>query len=144
MGEKKEQEQEVRYERARAEARACYPMQINTVVIGGYLVRDPDFRNVGTDLCVAEFSVAVNHTYTSNGEKKQGVDFISVIAWKRAAEICRDHLRKGSPVIVEGRLKQDRWQDSEGRKHSKTKVHAERVQLIGRKPEENNTGRAHE
>jgi single-strand DNA-binding protein len=109
-------------------------MNINNVIIGGNLTRDPDFKTINQDSHLAEFSVAINRRWKSaSGEKKEDVVFIAVIAWGRLAELCRDYLRKGSPCVVIGRLIQDRWEDAEGKKQSKTRVYAESVQFVGRK-----------
>jgi single-strand DNA-binding protein len=104
-------------------------MYINNVVIGGNLVRNPDFKILKDDNCVAEFSVAVNRKFKVNGEPREEVDFVAVVAWNRLAEVCRDRLCKGMPVVVLGRIRQDRW-EKDGKQQSKTKVHAESVQSL--------------
>lgn len=110
-------------------------MFVNTVILAGNLTRDPDFKVVG-DSSVAEFSLAVNRKYKApDGTLKEEVDFFSILAWGRLSELCRDYMRKGSACLVEGRLKQVRWESEDGKKNSKTKVQAERIQFIGKKPE---------
>lgn len=111
-------------------------MNINCVIIGGNLVRDPEFK-VLKEKPYAEFSLAINGGHKdAQGQWVDEVDFISVFAWGRLAEVSRDYLKKGAACIIEGRLKQDRWEDAEGKKHSKTKVRAKRIQLVGKKAEE--------
>lgn len=104
-------------------------MNINNVIIGGNLVRDPEFKNVDGARCVAEFTIASNRKYRKDGEVCEDVAFVSVVAWNRLAETCRDYLRKGMPVVVVGSLVQERWEKN-GQKKSKTRVRAESVQFL--------------
>lgn len=106
---------------------------LNKVMLIGNLVRDPELRYTPGGAAVCEFSVAINNTWTSKtGEKKEEVTYLDITAWARQAEICAEYLKKGRPVFVEGRLKQDRWEDKQtGQKRSKITVTAERVQFLG-------------
>lgn len=104
-------------------------MNINIAILCGNLVKDPDFHSLGDNRCLAEFCVAVNRRYKLNGEVREEVDFVQVVVWNKLAEVCRDRLKKGMPVVVEGRIKQDRWEKN-GKMQSKTKVHAENVQFL--------------
>lgn len=111
-------------------------MNINVVVIGGNVVKDPEYKIVG-ESCVASFSVAINRRSKDRaGNIKEDVDFIAVTAWGRNAEISRDYVRKGNPVVIEGQIRQERWTSDEGKQQSKTKVLAQRIQLVSRKPAE--------
>ena len=97
-------------------------MNINVVVIGGNLTKDPDCKLVGATPC-AEFSLAINYKYKANdGSIKEDVDFIAVVAWGKNADTAGQFLHKGDPCVIEGRIKQSRWTDAEGKNHSKTKV----------------------
>lgn len=114
-------------------------VSINTVLIGGNLTRDPELTflpNGGTPVC--NFNVAVNEKYTDKeGQKKESVCFVEVVAWKKTAELVAEYLRKGSPVVVEGKLSQDEWTDKEtGKKRTKTKVTASKVHFVGSKAPE--------
>ena len=102
-------------------------IQINNVVLGGNLTRDVELRSTPNGTAVCEFSIANNHTYMSNNEKKEEVSFISVVVWGRMAENCGKYLAKGKGVIVEGRMKQQTWTTDDGQKRSKLKVIANRV-----------------
>lgn len=111
-------------------------VSINYVVIGGNLTRDPELKFLPTGVAVCNFNVAVNEKYTVNGEKKENVCFVEVVAWKKTAELAAEYLKKGSPVVVEGKLSQDEWQDKEtGKKRTKTKMTASKVHFVGPKTE---------
>lgn len=103
----------------------------NKVILMGNLTRDPEVRRVSTGNAVTDLGLAVNRQYrTSSGENVEEVVFVSVDVWGRQAETCGEYLKKGSPVLVEGRLKLDTW-EKDGKKMSKLGVVAERVQFLG-------------
>lgn len=107
-------------------------VRVNTVILGGNLTRDPEVRYTPQGTAVAGFGLAVNRTFkTRDGEKKDEVCFIDIETWGRQAETCGEYLKKGSSVLVEGRLVQDIWENREGQKRSKHKVRALRVQFLG-------------
>ena len=110
-------------------------VSVNNVMIGGNLTRDPELKYTPQGVAVANFNVAVNEKYTDSktGEKKEIVAFIEVVAWKKTAELAAEYLRKGNPVLVEGKLSQDNWEDAEGKKRSKTKVTASKVHFLTKK-----------
>lgn len=108
-------------------------MNINHLVMSGNLTRDPEMRTVGADKSVTSFTIANNSKYkASDGEQREEVTFCDIEAWGRQGEIAAQYLTKGSAVIVEGRIKQDNWQDKEGQKRSKLKLVADKVHLMPR------------
>ena len=110
-------------------------VNINTVILGGNLTRDPEVRYTPQGTAVASLGLAVNRSFRSKeGEKKQEVCFIDVEAWGRQAETCGEFLKKGSPVLVEGRLVQDNWEGKDGQKRTRHKVSAFRVQFLPKGP----------
>lgn len=105
-------------------------MNLNKVFILGNLTRDPELRQTPTGQAVCSFGVATNRFYTdSTGQKQKQAEFHNVVAWGRQAEIVNQYLKKGSSVLVEGRLQTRSWLDPQGTKHWKTEIVAERVQL---------------
>ncbi|HWX18457.1 MAG TPA: single-stranded DNA-binding protein [Candidatus Binatia bacterium] len=96
----------------------------NRVIIAGNLTRDPELRYTPKGTAVARITLAVNRTYTTEtGEKKEEVSFVDVDAWARQAEVIAQYMKKGRPLLVEGRLKQDTWEDKNThQKQSKLKV----------------------
>src|SRR3990167_3817336 len=105
-------------------------MNLNKVFVLGNLTRDPELRQTSSGQAVCSFSIATNRFYTdSSGQKQKQAEFHNIVAWGRQAEIVNQYLRKGSPVLVEGRLQTRSWQDNQGTKHWRTEIIAERVHL---------------
>ena len=97
----------------------------NKVILVGNLTRDPELRYTPKGTAVARITLAVNRTFTSGegGEKKEEVSFVDVDVWGRQAEVISQYMKKGRPLLVEGRLKQDTWEDKNTKqKQSKLKV----------------------
>ena len=106
---------------------------LNKVFLMGNLTRDPELRYTPSGTAVATLGLAVNREYRDkNGEIQKEVCYIDVDVWARQAELCSEHLHKGSPVHVEGRLQYDTWENPEGERRSKHKVRADRVQFLAR------------
>ncbi|MBL7077641.1 MAG: single-stranded DNA-binding protein [Kiritimatiellae bacterium] len=106
---------------------------MNRVFLAGNLTRDPELKQTNSGMAVADLGVAVNERYKNrNGEQVERVCFTDVIVWGRQAETCTQYLTKGAPVLVEGRLQLDRWENADGQPRSKMRVCANRVQFIGR------------
>lgn len=108
----------------------------NKVILLGNLTRDPEVRYTPKGTAVTELGMAVNRVYTAdNGEKREETTFVDVTLWGRTAEIAGEYLKKGRPVLIEGRLQLDSWDDKQsGQKRSKLKVVGEGLQLIGSRP----------
>lgn len=106
---------------------------VNKVMLMGNLTRDPELKYLPSGSAVADLNVAVNRSWKDkDGKKQDEVSFIEVVSFGRTAELCAQYLKKGRQVFIEGRLKQDRWEDKEsGAKRSKTRVVAESVQFLG-------------
>ncbi len=106
---------------------------MNLVVLLGNLTADPVMKYMPSGTAIADFTLAVDGA-TKNGDKwEPSVDFLAVTVFGKTAENCAEHLVKGSKVLLEGKLKQDRWKDKEGREHSKIKILGMRVQFLGLK-----------
>lgn len=108
----------------------------NKVILLGNLTRDPELRYTPQGSAVCEFALALNYVYTNKqtGQKVEEVSFIDIVAWGKTGEICAEYLKKGRQVMIEGRLKQDRWEAQDGKKMSKVRVTAENVQFVGSRP----------
>ena len=103
----------------------------NRVVLMGRLTRDPQARQLASGITVADLSLAISEVYKKkDGESAEKTCFVDIVAWGRQAETCAQYLKKGSPVLVEGRLQFDRWESPEGQKRSKHKIKADRVQFL--------------
>jgi len=106
----------------------------NKVILVGNLTRDPEVRYIPSGTAVCDISLAVNSQWTDRktNERKEEVTFVEVTLWGRTAEIAGEYLAKGRPVLIEGRLSLDSWEDKEtGQKRSKLKVIADGMQLLG-------------
>ncbi len=104
----------------------------NKVVIVGNLTRDPELKPVGA-AHVCRISLALNRQYKNKqtGALVQEVCYIDIVVWGPQAENCAQYLRKGSPILVEGRLKFDSWKDVDGKMRSKHSIVAENVVFLG-------------
>ena len=102
---------------------------LNSILIEGNLVREPQLRSTpkGTSFCT--LSLASNRFYKQDSGFEKEVSFFDVVAWSQLAELCYNNGRKGRGVRVVGRLKQDRWNDAEGKAHSKITIVAEHVEF---------------
>lgn len=108
----------------------------NRTILMGHLTRDPEIKYLTSGSPVGNFSLAVNERYKDKqGEQREDVAFIECEVWGTQAENCGKYLEKGQAVLVEGKLKQESWEDKDsGKKRSKLKVVAHRVQFLA-KPE---------
>ena len=105
----------------------------NQVTLVGNCTRDPEIRHLQDGTAVCDIGLAVNETWKdAQGNKREDVLFIDCSCWKRLAEIAAEYLQKGSPVLLAGKLKMDRW-EKDGQKFSKIKLTVERLQLLGSK-----------
>lgn len=106
---------------------------LNKVFLIGNLTKNPDIRKTPSGTAVVDIDLATSRKYsTKAGEKKEEVCFVRVVAWGKQAETCGEYLIKGSPVFIEGRLHLDSWETPQGDKRSKLKVHAQRIQFLGK------------
>ncbi len=95
---------------------------VNKVILVGHLTRDPELRYTPQGTPVADFSIATNREWVTNGERQESVEFHNIVAWSKLAELCNQLLRKGSKVYVEGRLQTRDWQTESGEKRYKTEI----------------------
>jgi single-strand DNA-binding protein len=96
----------------------------NKVILAGNLTRDPELRYTPNGKAIAKFSMAINRNWTTDtGEKKEEVTFVDIDSFGRQAEVISQYLKKGRPVLIEGRLKLDQWDDKQtGQKRSRLGV----------------------
>jgi len=107
------------------------PAELNKVFLIGNLTRDPELRYTGSGKAVCNFDLAVNQSYkdAASNETKKDTLFIKISVWNKMAEVCAEYLKKGSKVLVEGRLRMEKW-ESEGKTRTKIDVQAQRVQFL--------------
>lgn len=108
-------------------------MYLNKAIIIGNLTRDPELKALPSGVKVCAFSVATNRTWKDKeGKKQEAVEFHNLVAFSRTAELVGQYLKKGSQVLVEGRIQTRNW-ESDGKKMYRTEIVAETVQF-GAKP----------
>lgn len=114
---------------------------LNKVFLVGNLTKDPEIRFVPSGQAVANLRMATNRKYKAgNGEWKEEVTYLGVEVWGKSAEACGEYLKKGSPLLVEGRLKLKEWTAQDGQKRSMLEVVAERVQFLSGGPRREGAG----
>jgi single-strand DNA-binding protein len=106
----------------------------NKIVLVGNLTRDIDIRFSQAGLAIAKSAIATSRKFKSNtGEQKEEVCFIDITFFGRSAEIAHQYLRKGSKILLEGRLSFEQWSDQNGQKRSKHSVIVENMQMLDSK-----------
>ena len=97
-------------------------MDYNKAIISGRLTRDPELRTLPSGQHVCEFTVATNRVYTdASGTKQEETEFHNVVAWGKQADIIHQYAKKGTMILLDGRLKTRSW-DKDGVKHYKTEI----------------------
>ena len=106
----------------------------NKVIMVGNLTRDIEVKYLQSGTAIAKSAIATNKRFKSqNGDQKEEVCFIDVTFWGRTAEIVNQYLRRGSKILVEGRLILDQWTDQNGQKRSKHSITVETMTMLGNK-----------
>ncbi len=108
-------------------------------IIIGNVVRDPETRATTSGSEVTSFSVAVNYNYVMNGEKKEQVSYIEVSAWGKPGNVIAQYAKKGTPIMVSGRLSQRTYEDKTGAKRSAVEIVMEDFNLLGSRSQESTT-----
>ena len=102
----------------------------NRVLLVGNLTRDPELKYIPSGSAVSELGLAVNDRVKKGDQWVDETTFVDVTLWGRTAEVANEYLTKGSPVLIEGRLKFDQW-EKDGQKRSKLRVVADKMQMLG-------------
>lgn len=105
---------------------------LNSVQVMGRLVADPELRYTQKGAPVCSFRIASSRRYKNRetGEWQEDTLFISISAWRRQAELANDFLKKGSAVLIEGRLRSRQWESNQGEKRSAIEIVARRIQFL--------------
>lgn len=105
-------------------------MNLNKVFIIGRLTADPELRTTPSGDRVASFSIATNRYWrTKEGERKESTEFHNVVVWGRQAEVVDQFSKKGSVIMIEGRLQTRAWEGKDGQTRRTTEIVAENIQL---------------
>lgn len=107
--------------------------ELNSVLVAGNLTKDPIFRQTSNSTPVVNFSIAANRKYKdSTNQWQEDVCYVGVVAWNKLAESCRDRLKKGSAVLVDGELQSRSWKTDDGHNRSIVEIKAKRIQFLNK------------
>lgn len=109
---------------------------MNKVIILGAITRDIELKHTQQGKAIANFGIAHNETYIQNGERKQKTMFIDCVAFDRGAEIIQQYFKKGSRILIEGKLILETWQGKDGQERRAHKLAVERVDFIDKREQE--------
>jgi single-strand DNA-binding protein len=112
----------------------------NKVILVGNLTRDIELRYSQGGMGISKTALATSRKFTVNGEKKEEICFVDITFFGRSAEVANQYLRKGSKILVEGRLNFEQWVDQNGQKRSKHSVTVETMQMLDSKSDNNSGG----
>ena len=109
----------------------------NKLILVGNLTREIELRNTPAGLAIANTGIATNKKFKNQmGEEKEEVMFIDITFFGRTAEVANQYLKKGSQVLVDGRLKLDQWTDANGQKRSKHSLVVESMKMLSSRSSE--------
>lgn len=108
--------------------------EINYVIVAGNLTKDPIFRQTTNNTPVVNFSIASNRKYKdSSNQWQEDVCYVGVVAWNKLAESCKERLKKGYAVLVDGELQSRSWKSEDGHNRSIVEIKARRIQFLNKK-----------
>ncbi len=108
-------------------------MNVNKVFLAGHLTREVELRHTQGGTAIAKFGLAVNERWSKDGETKEKVHFVDLVAFGKTGEAIAQFFSKGKPIFVEGRLNFSSWETDEGEKRSKLEVTVDSFQFVGAK-----------
>lgn len=118
-------------------------MSLNRVVLVGRLTKDPDLRYTPNGIAVANFTIAINRPFKTNGE--QQADFINCVVWRKPAENLANYMSKGNQIGVDGRLQSRTFEGQDGKTVFVTEVVADSVQFLeSKKQQSGNSGQSNQ
>ncbi len=110
-------------------------MNLNKAFVLGNLTRDPELRQTPGGQSVCSFSIATNRTFKNKaGEQQKEVEYHNIVAWGRTGELIAQYMKRGSQILVEGRLQTRSWEAKTGGKQYRTEIVCESMQF-GAKPQ---------
>lgn len=110
---------------------------LNKVLLLGRAGRDPEMRYAASGSAIVNLSIATSESWKdkASGEKREATEWHNVVFYDRLAEIVGEYVKKGSLILVEGKLRTRKWQDKSGADRYTTEIHAKEMQLVGGKPD---------
>lgn len=113
--------------------------EINSVVVAGNLTKDPIFRQTSNNTPVVNFHLAANRRYKdSSNQWQEDVCYVGIVAWNKLAESCKDRLKKGSAVLIDGELQSRSFKTDDNRNRTIVEIKAKRIQFLNKFNNQNN------
>lgn len=107
--------------------------ELNSVIVAGNLTKDPVFRTTSNNTPVVNFHVAANRRYKdSSNQWQEDVCYVGVVAWNKLADSCKDRLKKGSAVLVDGELQSRTFKTEDGKNRTIVEIKAKRIQFLNK------------
>jgi single-strand DNA-binding protein len=107
-------------------------MNFNRIIFAGRMTRDPQLKFLPSQTAVCEFGLVCNRKFKVGNEQREEMTFIDCTAFGRTAEVINQYMTKGKPILIEGRIKYDSWEDKQsGAKRSKLSIVVENFQFLG-------------
>ena len=110
----------------------------NKVILGGRLTADPELKHTQSGVANCRFTIAVDRSFTKQGEERQA-DFVDCVAWRQQAVFISNYFRRGSMIAIQGSIQTRNWEDKNGSKRKSTEIVVSQANFCGSKSE-NNTG----
>lgn len=118
---------------------------MNKVILIGNVGKDPEVRHLESGVVNAQFSLATNETYKNkSGEKVTNTEWHNIVLWRGLAEIAEKYVKKGSTILIEGKIRTRSYDDKDGNKKYITEIVADNMQLMGRADDNGNRSAAGE
>lgn len=115
--------------------------EINSVVIAGNLTKDPTIRETSNNTPVVNFHVAVNRRYKdSNNQSQEDVCYVGIVAWNKLAESCKNRLKKGNAVLIDGELQSRTFKTEDNKSRTIVEIKAKRIQFLNKLSQNSNNG----
>ncbi len=107
--------------------------EINSVIVAGNLTKDPIFRKTSNNTPVVNFHLAANRRYKdSSNQWQEDVCYVGIVAWNKLADSCKDRLKKGSAVLIDGELQSRTFKTDDGRNRTIVEIKAKRIQFLNK------------
>ena len=107
--------------------------ELNSVIVAGNLTKDPVFRQTSNNTPVVNFHIAANRRYKdSSNQWQEDVCYVGVVAWNKLADSCKDRLRKGSAVLIDGELQSRTFKTEDSKNRTVVEIKAKRIQFLNK------------
>jgi len=107
--------------------------ELNSVIVAGNLTKDPVFRQTSNTTPVVNFHIAANRRYKdSTNQWQEDVCYVGIVAWNKLADSCRDRLKKGSAVLIDGEMQSRTFKTEDGKNRTIVEIKAKRIQFLNK------------